>query len=220
MARYQAQAMQSAYELARLQVEYTGLRAPGSGLVVKVLKDEGNLVGTDTAVLLLVQEDPLELQAAVPERYYGQVAGSLERIEARLSAEGYPGQDPVPGKVSGMDAVVDPASRTFGLTVLVDNPAGRLRPGMYVEAELVLERVPQALLVPAAAVVERAGQALVFVLAPGGDPPRASARPVRLGLEAGEQVQVLSGLSLEDRLIVEGNAFLEDGQAVRPVQTP
>jgi HlyD family secretion protein len=220
MARYQAEALRSAYELARLQVEFTSVRAPGPGVVVKVLKDEGNLAGTETAVLMLVQDDPLELEAAVPERYYGEVAAELKRIEARLTPEGYPGEEPVFGRVSAIEATVNPASRTFAVTVQVDNRAGRLRPGMYAEAELVLERVPDALLVPVSALLERGGQQLVFVLAPGVDPPRAVGRQVRTGIGGDEEVQVLSGLSLEDRIIVEGNAFLEDGQAVRLVHTP
>lgn len=224
MARYQAQAMQSAYELARLQVDFARLQAPGPGVVVKVLKDEGNLVGTDTAVLVLVQDDPLELQAAVPERYYGEIAGNRKRVQARLSPEGLPGEQPVSGTVSRIQAAVDPASRTFAVTVQIDNPQGRLRPGMYAEAELVLERVNDALLVPADAVLERGGEPALFVLAPGADPPRVTLRRVRTGLggglSRGEEVQILSGLEAGELVVVEGNAFLEDGQAVRPAHTP
>jgi multidrug efflux pump subunit AcrA (membrane-fusion protein) len=108
--------------------------------------------------------------------------------------------------------------------VQIDNPRGRLRPGMYAEAELVLERVNDALLVPAGAVLERGGESALFVLAPGADPPRAMLRRVRTGLggglSRGEEVQILSGLEPGESVVVEGNAFLEDGQAVRPARAP
>ena len=61
---------------------------------------------------------------------------------------------------------------------------------------------------------------MVYVLAPGTDPPRALAREVRTGLDSEKEVQILSGLGLAERVIVEGNAFLEDGQAVRPAGSP
>jgi membrane fusion protein (multidrug efflux system) len=117
---------------------------------------------------------------------------------------------------------ISPGSRTFTVTVEIPNPDMLLRPGMYAEVELVLERHETALLVPETAVLDRAGRTVVFVVearesaggetGPGGAVARE--REVRTGLAAPGSLEVLEGITLRDRVVVEGNTFLEDGQAV------
>jgi multidrug efflux pump subunit AcrA (membrane-fusion protein) len=85
---------------------------------------------------------------------------------------------------------------------------------MYAEVELILERVPDALLIPASAVLDRAGERIVFVIAGSGENTIARARTVTLGLTSVSEVQVLSGIDPDDLVIVDGNSFLEEGQRI------
>ena len=100
------------------------------------------------------------------------------------------------------------------MTVDITDPQDLLRPGMYAEIELVLQRIPDALLIPASAVLDRAGGWIVFVVEGSGQTAVASARTVVPGLSSAAEVQILSGIDPEDRVIVEGNSFLEEGQRI------
>jgi HlyD family secretion protein len=221
MARSQAQAMEASYELARLQLDYTRIRAPASGVVARILKDEGNVVGTGTTILVLVQDDPIRVEVALPEKYYGEVLANTERIQARVSPIAYAGSAPFLGRIQSVAPTVSPGSRTFAVTLEIGNPGRLLRPGMYTPVELVLQTVPDALLVPMSALLRREAVEFVFVLRQDERGIiRASAREVRTGLESLEEVQIVSGLAEGERVVVEGNAFLEEGEPVRVVESP
>jgi multidrug efflux pump subunit AcrA (membrane-fusion protein) len=100
----------------------------------------------------------------------------------------------------------------------IADPQGLLRPGMYADVELVLRRIPDALLVPESAVLDRAGQQIVFLVEGSEQGAVASARKVVPGLSSATEVQILSGIDLRDRVIVEGNSFLEEGQPIGVVE--
>jgi membrane fusion protein (multidrug efflux system) len=85
---------------------------------------------------------------------------------------------------------------------------------MYAEVELVLRHIPDALLIPASAVLDRGEQSIVFVVEGSGQGAVAAVRRVMIGLTSAAEVQVLSGIDPDDRVIVEGNTFLEEGQRI------
>jgi multidrug efflux pump subunit AcrA (membrane-fusion protein) len=100
------------------------------------------------------------------------------------------------------------------VTVDIEDHRELLRPGMYAEVELVLERVPDALLIPASALLDRGGETTVFVVRRAQRAAFATARKVVPGLSTAAEVQIISGLGPEEEVIVEGNAFLEEGQPI------
>jgi RND family efflux transporter MFP subunit len=214
MALAQADAAKASYELARLQVDNTRIRAPGEAMVAKVLQDVGNIVGTSTPILVLVQDDRIRVEIELAEKYYGEILRSGEALEARILPQAYPGTIAFLGRIFTVAPTINPGSRTFTVTVDITDPQALLRPGMYAEVELVLQRISDALLIPASALVERGGQQIVFVVERSGQDEIASAREVVLGLSDAAEVQILSGIDPQDRVIIEGNAFLEDGQPI------
>jgi membrane fusion protein (multidrug efflux system) len=110
--------------------------------------------------------------------------------------------------------VIDPESRTFSAEAALQNESGRLRPGMYVEVSVILSRRENAVVVPPAAVVTRDGQQVVFVVQTDDTARRV---PVTTGLRGEGYVEVTSGLLGSETIVVEGNAFLEDGQRIRAI---
>ena len=218
MARAQADAARAGYELARLQLDNTRIRAPGPAVVARILQDEGNIVGTSTPILVLVQDERIQVEIELAEKYYGEILGSGESLEARIIPQAYPGSAPFTGRIFTVAPTINPGSRTFTVTVDISDPQDRLRPGMYAEVELVLRRINDALLVPASALLDRAGRQLVFVVEGYGPNALASARDVVPGLSDAAEVQILSGVDLQDRVIVEGNSFLENGQPIGVVE--
>lgn len=214
MARSQAEAARANYELARLQIDFTRIKAPVSGVVARVLQDEGNIVETSTPILVLVKDDQIQVEIEVAEKYYGELLLGDGLLEARIMPVAYPNSDPLRGKVLTIAPTVDPASRTFTTTLGIENATGQLRPGMYAEVELILERIPDALLVPVSAVLDRAGDQIVFVVERSEKAPAAAARGIVKGLAGAAEVQILSGIDPGDEVIVEGNTFLEHGQRI------
>jgi membrane fusion protein (multidrug efflux system) len=98
---------------------------------------------------------------------------------------------------------------------MLDNPDGRILPGMFARVELVKEVYPQALVIPLYAVIAQGEQHCVFVENGG----LAKKRFIQLGALEGWQVQVVKGLSPQEKVIVVGHRLLEEGQPVEVLKT-
>jgi membrane fusion protein (multidrug efflux system) len=115
------------------------------------------------------------------------------------------------GTVMRLAPSVDPRTRTFRVEVAVDNSSDRLRPGMFVEVTLVVERREAVTVVPREAVTERGGARVVFVL----EGQRVTRREVVLGLGDDDIVEVREGVEPGARVVVRGLETLTDGTRVR-----
>lgn len=115
------------------------------------------------------------------------------------------------GKVIRLAPSVDPTTRTLRVEVEMDNREGRLRPGMFIEATVVAERRPDAVVVPRVAVTERAGRKVLFVL----KGQKVELREVGLGLGDDDVVEVRGGIEPGERVVVKGLETLTDGARVR-----
>jgi RND family efflux transporter MFP subunit len=124
------------------------------------------------------------------------------------------------GEVVRIAPAIDLQSRTFRVEVDVANGEHRLRPGMFVRAQIVLDRHDDVLVVPPDAVVERAGRLTVFVVeytkTRGAEVSQESAqvREVALGLIADDAIEITSGVQAGDRVVVAGQDTLKDGTRV------
>lgn len=220
MARANAEALEAQYELARLQLGRTELSAAEAGTVARIMVDEGNSVGPGVPLLAIVSSDPIYALIAIPERHYGRVNASMAetgRMSARVSPTALPQHGPFQGRVQSVAPVIDPESRTFQVRVRIPNPEGLLKPGMYVNAEIVARRREDIVVVPESAVVVRNDAPVVFRLVEGNS-YHVLMTPVEQGMKSGGMVEIKTGLDDADAVVVvEGNAFLEDGQPVRLV---
>ena len=115
-----------------------------------------------------------------------------------------------------LSPAMDPQTHTFRAEVDVDNARRLLRPGMFVEAAIIVERRTGVSVVPRDAVTDRAGRTVVFVI----DGQRAVRRNVSLGLGDDDQVEVREGVESGERIVVRGLETLTDGTRVRVVGAP
>ena len=213
IARANAEAMKAQYELARLQYENTDIAAPITGMVAQLLVDEGSMVSPQVAILVLVQDDPIFVEIPVPEKYYGVLLEKENPIEARVKPTAYANADFFPGQVTNMAKLIDPKSRTFNLEVAVENRDNMLRPGMYVNVEIIFKKAEHAVLVPENSLVYRDDANVVFVVEQNS-PLTAKMRKVDIGIRKGGYAEIRGGLSADEKVIIQGNAFLEEGQKV------
>ena len=192
-------------DAARVQRDFTVVRAPVSGVVSARSVQPGQVVGAGTELLRLIRDGRLEWRAELAEADLLQVTPGTP-VQVDSSA----------GKVTGSVRRVSPAldaQRRTG-TVYVDLPEpGALRAGMFAQGRLALGRT-NAMLVPADAVVYRDGRAFVFSV--DGE-QRARERAVEVGSQHGESIEVRSGLKASDRVVARGAGFLGDGDLVRVV---
>ena len=181
-----------AYQKALL-VRHT-LKAPFSG----VISSPGD------AVLGLVALSPLRVDFALPEAYVGQIEpGTTLRVQSNAFSEAS-----YSAKVAVVVPVGQAGSRTFLLRAVLDDAVGQplLKPGMSVRAWLLQPQGREGLLVPRDAVLRQPdGRSNGLVV---------EERRVSLGVSAAGEVEVRSGLSEGDRVVIKGNEALQPGQAV------
>ncbi|MFW5688581.1 MAG: efflux RND transporter periplasmic adaptor subunit, partial [Spirochaetota bacterium] len=217
MARANAEAAQRQLELAELQLDYAVVRAPVGGTVARVLAEEGQMVGRQTPLVALVNDNLIHARMSVPERLYGEFRGTEGAMTVRVYPEAYPESDPFVGTISTVASVIDAQSRTFEVEVAIPNADGRLRPGMYVNAVFVLETFPAAVHVPASAVQLRDGRGVVFGVR-ASDAERSPAVAVAIPVVSADGPDgtriVHDGLAGDEQIIVEGATFLSDAGPV------
>ncbi len=215
-AKANAEALKARYDLAELQIAETRITASSYGTVASIMVDAGNMVAQGTPLIAIVGEDPIYAQVAIPEKYYGRFVDAKRRIAARVYPTAYGTERPYAGFVERVSPLIDPQSRTFTVEIALPNPSGRLKPGMYVNTDIIIDIRENALVVPESAVVRRDDRDVLFAVREGAS-AHATMIEIDPGLRSGGYVEIRSGLVGDEPIIVEGNAFLEDGQPVRVV---
>jgi RND family efflux transporter MFP subunit len=194
--------------LARQQLADTGLFAPIDGAVRERRASVGEFLAAGAPVVGLVRLHPLRLRVAVPERDAPSVRVG-QPVRVRLEGGGAEH----PGRVARVSPAIQEQSRTLTVEAEVANRDGRLRPGSFARAEIVVEADRKAVLVPASAIASFAGLEKVFVV----KDDRAAEKRVRTGRRAGDLVEILEGVAAGEPVVVEpGN--LAAGAPVRVVR--
>jgi membrane fusion protein (multidrug efflux system) len=192
---------------ARRNLTYTEVRAPFAGIVTERLVNVGDFVTLNQPLFRVVDFDSIVARIYVPEK---ELPSLRTGLDVRLNAEAIGGESFV-GIVDRISPGVDPGTGTVKVTVATPQQDG-LRPGMYVEVELVTAVHDDALLVPKRAIVYDNDQLFVFRL---GDERRVERIKVEPVLEDVENIEPAGGLEVGDQIVVAGQASLKDGALVR-----
>jgi membrane fusion protein, multidrug efflux system len=204
-----ARVAESELALARLRVQNAGIRAPISGTVTRRFIERGQQVGTQTSAFELADLENLEAHLAVPERDAGRIqVGQMARV---IEQEGEPAI--AEGRVDRIRPVVDPQSGTVRVTVTirVDPETRLLRPGQFVNVDLVTEVLEDRITLPRTAVVVDGAAPRVFIVQDG----RAVEREVSLGYSRGNRVEIQTGLEPGDTVVIVGQDNLRSAAPVR-----
>lgn len=203
LARAQIKLAEAAVDMAKIQTEETTIRAPFDGVVAELYITEGSMAGPQAPVAMFVSQQ-VEVTFNVEESRISQVRPGQN---AALRVAAYPGRD-FPAVVTSVAPIADQDSHTFVVKVTPLDDDHLLRSGMYADLSLLVEEKQATLLVPRAAVTEIDGQETVYVV---NDDATVERQAVTTGLETGEQLEILSGLSAGQQVVVAGHAGLEDG---------
>jgi membrane fusion protein, multidrug efflux system len=211
---------------AKLNLEYTEVKAPISGRIGRALITEGALVSTNgTENLATIQQldpvyadftqsatDLMRLRKALED---GDLMADNNSADVKLVLDDGSAY-PHPGKLLFSEAAVDETTGQVTLRGEFPNPDGDLLPGMYVRVEIEQGIERGAVLVPQQAVQRDAsGGALVYVVSADN---QAGARPVRVGRAAGTRSVITDGLKDGEKIIVEGFQKVQPGGEVVPAE--
>jgi len=217
LSEAQIETYRAALNLADTNLANTRLLAPFSGYVSLRNLDPGAAVsaqssGTNTAsvgILTIQDVETVKVQIEVPERDIARIrVGS----PVRLAVDPYQGET-FTGSVARVVHNLDPRSRTMGVEVEIPNPGGRLKPGMYARVEVLVETRRGALTIPAEAVRLGEAKPSVMVVKEG----TVAAVIVELGAADARGVEVVTGLTDKDQVILQGKDLVKPKQKVRTV---
>ncbi|UCH11162.1 MAG: efflux RND transporter periplasmic adaptor subunit [Fidelibacterota bacterium] len=204
--RYEYQAQKAAYELAKLEMEYTSIRAPISGVLAERHIKAGNMVTVNEPTFRIIDYQALKAVLHVPEI---ELSKLKVKQEASLKVDALAGKS-YAGQVSLISPVVNPATGTVKVTISFNNTDRTLKPGMFGRVNIMHEIHPDALLLPKEAVLAEDREASVFIVRDS----TAYRTPVQLGLVNTIHYEVLAGLELGDQVVTTGQAGLKDSARV------
>lgn len=207
--KYELDALQAAYKLAKLEYSYTEIEAPIDGVISERLIKVGNTISANDPVFRITDMEPLLGYLFVPEKEFRRLKPGQP---AQVSVDAIPGQT-FDASILRVSPVVDPETGTFKVTLAVTDPDNRLKPGMFGRFQIIYERRENVLLIPRMAVLEDDAEKTVFVVEDGV----ARRRDVETGYSRGENVEVLKGLSEGESVITLGQTGLKDGAEVTVV---
>jgi membrane fusion protein (multidrug efflux system) len=220
-------AARSVVESAEIDLSYTRVLAPESGLAGRTEVYAGTLVGRGSSTLLtrISRIDPIHVRFSFPERDYlkyarkraeegapqEQQAAPFELILADGSVHG------APGRLVYLDRNVDAQTGTIMAEAAFANPGGLLRPGQYGRVRVRIELLPGAILVPQRCVIEMQGVYSVLALGAGD---KVEQRLVTPAERQGSLWVITSGLAAGDRVLVEGLQKVRPGMQAKPTTVP
>jgi HlyD family secretion protein len=211
-AQGQLSAAKGKYQGAEAQLSYSEIRSPISGVVTDRPLYPGEMATAGTPLLTV-----MDLSHVIAKAHIPQPEAALLKVgdAAHITTPNL--EKPIPGKVAVVSPALDPNSTTVEVWVDARNPNQGLKPGSSVTIIMLAQTIPDALTVPASALLtESDGTTSVMVV---GNDSRAHQRDVKTGVKQDNQVQIVSGVKQGERVVTAGAYGLPDNTRVQ-LQAP
>jgi membrane fusion protein, multidrug efflux system len=209
--KYDLENARAANRMANLELSYTNVVAPISGVVASRSIKPGNFVQINTPIFRIVDTSRLEAVLNVPERELATLKGGQP---VSMQVDALPGRT-FEGVVDRVAPVVDSGSGTFRV-ICAFAGGGTLQPGMFGRIKIDYDQRADAMVIPRVALLEGEGDPAVFTVRAG----KAQRVPVKLGYTDGAWAEIRSGLKLGDAVVTAGKVALRDGSAVQVLGQP
>ncbi|HWG59615.1 MAG TPA: efflux RND transporter periplasmic adaptor subunit [Candidatus Acidoferrales bacterium] len=207
-AEGQLKSAEGRYQAAQAQYGYSEIRSPISGVVTDRPLYEGEMASAGTPLITVMNTSHVVARAHLsPQEAAGLRVGDAARISLGN------GKEMVKGKVSVVSPALDPNSTTVQVWIEAANPEGQLKPGATVQIRAIAKTIPNALQIPASAILtDSDGKTSVMVV---GQDDHAHQTPVSEGIQQDGKAQIVSGLKEGQRVVTEGAYGLPDGTKVK-----
>ena len=198
----------SQLEQAQLNLGYAQIKAPVAGVVNTKAIDSGETVAPGATLLNVVSTNSVIFEAQVPASQLGQIeVGQPANISIASQ-----GNKQITGYVTEVIPVADARLRQFRVRISIEGD--NLTPGAFAQGILQTQVSRDTLTVPTEDVRTGDGNPYVYVAVADGDNATAKKRTVKIGTQANGKTQILSGLSVGDK-VIQGNALYDDGQKIK-----
>ena len=195
--------------------DYTKVRAPYAGILTARFADPGALIQVATAsatnaipLFTVMDIETVRVYTNVPQDDAPLVKSGTPAVVVVKELQ----NRPFNGTVTRSTLALDPSTRTMLVEIDLPNPDHALQPGTFAEVTLLLRQQPNALVIPAGAIVTAGSAKSVFI----ADQGRARQIPIRTGISDGRWIEITGGLEGKEEIVVVGNSSLVEGVALRP----
>ncbi len=192
--------------LAQSAYDNTIIRAPMDGQVAELTLVEGAIASQGMAALRLLDAEKVKLEISVSEAYIGKVEAKQNVAVFVPSA----GSEAFMGEITSIAPAADTRTMSFPVVITLDNAEGALKPGMFGQVDILMDKAENTLIIPKEALLSVMGANRVFV----AEGEIARAKEVEPGLEDENFVQILSGLKAGESVIIRGRDKLQDGTKI------
>ncbi len=217
-AKTSYEAQENAVKQMQSQLGKYNIRAPFSGIIDDVIKDQGTVVspGPGSEVFRIVNLSNMYIEVDVPETYLGSITpGKTVKVHFPILGE------TIDSKVRQTGNFINPDNRSFTVEIPVPNKSGNVKPNLTAKVQINDYHNQQAILVPQSIISENAeGDQYTFVVSDinGENIAKANKSIIRTGKTQGDYVEVLEGIKNGDYVIEEGARSVKDGQEVKILQ--
>ncbi len=182
------------------------IRAPFDGKIGLRYVSEGSYVTPATRIASMQKINPLKVDFSIPEKYADKVSvGDPVQFNSEETKQKFT------GKLYAIEPAIDAATRTLQLRALADNKSETILPGAYVQIELRLKKIADAIMVPTQSVIPVLKGQTIFIKKNGV----AQSVPVKTGIRTASEIQVMEGISVGDTVLTTGIMQLRTGMPVR-----
>ena len=201
-----------AYENAEIQQAKMSVKAPFDGVVVELpYHTDGVRIDQGQTLLKIMQYDKLLMDVKLPEKHLPEV--TMDQM-VQIANYNVAIKDTIYGRISQISPVINADTRTFQSVLQIDNEKRLLRPGMFIKAFILSEKRNGTIVIPKETVISRQDGKVVFTVENG----IATEKKITTGLENMDVIEVVSGLKINDRLVVSGFETLRNKSKVSIIQ--
>ncbi|HET8736903.1 MAG TPA: efflux RND transporter periplasmic adaptor subunit [Pricia sp.] len=214
-AKTQYEAAEDAVKQAQSQLGKSDIRAPFTGIIDDVIKNQGTIVspGSESEVFRIVNLSDMYVEVDVPESYLGDITQGNQAI-VYIPVLG----DSITTKIRETSNFIKPSNRSFSVEIPVPNKSGMIKPNLAVKVSLNDYTSEGAILIPSGIITENAdGEQYVYLAKNPNEDNEATAHRtiITTGKTQGAQIEVLSGIEKGSQVIKEGARTVKDGQKVK-----
>ncbi|WP_422486339.1 efflux RND transporter periplasmic adaptor subunit [Gudongella sp. DL1XJH-153] len=209
-AQEQLQQAQISYQQAQSGLSNTVVLSPMTGIVSTLNVKEGQIAASGQPAATITNTDTVYVRINVVENIVNRLEEGQEvEIAVPAAFEGY-----VDSVIDYVSQTADPMNKLYEVRIYVNNAEYGIRSGMTGSVKLSIDKAEDTLVIDSNAVLDKDGRKIIYIVQEN----KAVEKEVKIGLDTGDQVQITSGLSQGDMVIVEGQHYVSDGVVVKVVR--
>lgn len=198
--------LQSDFQMLKAAIAKTEIKAPFSGTIGLKEVSEGSFVSPGTKISHLVNSSPIRIECSIPEKYT-----SLIKKNMKIQFHVYGNEQSFEAKISAINPMIDPISRTTKIIALYANKKEECKPGAFADIEIPLSVEEKAIIIPNEAIVPDIRGLRVFLLKQG----KAKPKPIEAGMRTASSLEIIKGLNIGDTVLVAGASLMKAGSKVK-----